>query len=119
MAAFTLSTEAAIVQIILQVATDTCPARLALVARGFLVAVVTGRFDMPPIQHEARGSMIKIPGFPGAGVMTGLALGAKEAIVFVIFLMTSIAGRRRIVERRRLMAFLALHPGMAPGQRKA
>ena len=119
MAALALAAEAAIVDIIFQVATDTGPARLVPVARGLLVAVVTGHFGVPPIQRKARGPMIEIPGLPGAGVMTSLALDAEAAFMFVFFLMTGIAGRRRIVECRGLMAFFALRPGMATGQREA
>lgn len=113
MATLTLATETAIVQIILQVTTDARPANFGLTARGFLVAVVTGDFDVLPIKCKARRSMIEIPGCPGAGVMTGLALGAKKTFMLVILLMTSIAGRRRIMECRCLMAFLAFHSGVA------
>jgi len=119
MAALALAAEAAIVDIVLQVATDAYPARLVLAASGLLVAVVAGHFGVPPIQHKARGSMIEIPGFPGAGVMASLALDAEAALVFVVFLMAGIAGRRRIMECRGLMTLFALRFGVAPGQREA
>lgn len=119
MAALALAAEAAIVHIVLQVATDTGPARLALAACGLLVAVVAGHFCVPSIQRKTRGSMIEVPGFPGAGVMASLALDAEAALVLVVFLMAGIAGRRRIVECRGLMTLFALRPGVAPGQRKA
>lgn len=61
MAALALAAEATIVHIVLQVATDTGSAGLALAARGLLVAVVTGHFGVPAIQRKARGSMIEVP----------------------------------------------------------
>ena len=118
MAALALAAEAAIVHIILEVATDACPARLFLAACRLLVAVVTGHFGVPAIQHEAGGPMIEVPGLPGAGVMTNLAPDAEAALVLVVFLVAGITGRRRIVECRGLMTLLALCFGVAPGQRE-
>lgn len=117
MAALALTAETAIVHVVLEMAIH---ARLADPGRpAILVAVVTGHFGMATIQNKFRRVVIEVPGFPGARVVTHLALDAEAALVLVIFLMTSIAGRWRIMEGRSLMAFFALCPCMATGQRKA
>lgn len=55
---------------------------------------------MLALQGEARLVVIEVPGFPGAGVMAGLALLAESALVHILFFMTAIAGYGRVLERR-------------------
>lgn len=119
MTTLALAAETTIVHVVLEVTIHTCLAQFDRVARRLLMTIVAGHFHMPAIQHKLRSVVIEIPGFPGTGVMTGLALDAKAALVLVVLFMASITGGWRIMECRSLMALLALSSGVTASQREA
>lgn len=123
MADFALGAEAAIVDILLSVAAHTGPVdECALYGRylvGYLVTRITFGFPVGTVQAEARFVVVEIPSLPGAGVVTGFALGAEGPLVNIFLFVTTVAFARCVAERRRQMALLAFDSGVPPGQGEA
>lgn len=92
MATFALATECTAMNVILHMAGDTCPTRLARSGFCLLVALLALDLAMPTIKQEAGRRMIEIPGFPGTGSVADLAFLAVAALMFVILLVAPVAG---------------------------
>lgn len=60
--------------------------------------------------------MVVIPCLPGSGVVAILTLRTKQLFMGIVFLVAFHTGRRGVVERSCLMAFLAFHLYMDAGQ---
>lgn len=115
MASVALPAEAAVMHILLGVATDTHAQGLAARHIGFLVAVVTQCLFMAAGQRVLGCRVIEIPRLPGSRVVTAFAFDAEAPLVLVILLVALVTDHGRIAESRRQVTFLAFDLGMAAG----
>ena len=73
---------------------------------------------MSVLKLEAGLVVIEVPIPPIAGVVTGFAIGAEAAHVYVLLLVAGPAIGFGVLESDRNMTFAACDQGVQPGQRK-
>lgn len=94
--------KATIVYVIDIVATDASAVCRYLVWHGLVVAVLASQTFVPTVKSEGGlFVVVKAPGFPRHGVMTGFAAWSKGVPVLVVLLVTADAGSADIFECRR------------------
>ena len=105
--------------VVLAVAINACSLQRNFCYGLRLVAGMTIETAMRPIQNVS-GFLIVVeaPAGPTVGIVTRCAV-AREAAFMMSISMAIHAGARRILERRRAMAFLARHDGVTPDKRES
>lgn len=79
----------------------------------------TSHFDVRTIKRIVTlPGVIKVPGLPAPGVVTGFALPAKGPFMNIIAVVTLRTQRRRILVSRCLMAGFTLRARVSSGQLK-
>ena len=121
MASFAAAAEGGLVHVLTQmaaVAGRNDGGFASLLHRRFVTGVAL-QFYMRAVQHETGLVMIVIPALPGARVVTGLAIDAEPAFVYVVFFVAGVAVRGRVLESHGgFVTLLAFYDRMAALQRK-
>ena len=91
MAALALPAKPPIVHVFIGMATNAGSIDQGPAINRLLVAVITFCLLVSAIKRKAGFSMVEIPGFPCAGVVTCFAARSKTFLVDILFFMTDIA----------------------------